>query len=135
MSPMLEFYPQVKATHFHTVICSGTLFALRGGAALLGAKWPYHWLPRYSSYTIDTILLTSASMLFSMLPGAMFANGWLTTKLTLLVLYVILGVLAMRQKITQKWRAAFYFSALLTFIFMFGIARMHNPIGWLLLLR
>ena len=135
MSPMLEFYPQVKWTHIHTVICSGALFALRGGAALLGAKWPYHWLPRYGSYTIDTILLTSASMLFSMLPGAMFANGWLSTKLALLVLYIILGVMAMRQKLTRTWRATFYFLALTTFFLMFGIARMHNPIGWFLLLR
>lgn len=132
MSPMMEFYPQIKWTHVHAVMCSGALFALRGGAALLGARWPRHWLPKYASYTIDTILLTSATMLFSMLPGAMFANGWLTAKLSLLVAYVVLGVLAMRPKRTRAQRAGFYVAALATFVFMFGIARFHHPLGWLL---
>ena len=43
MSPMMEFYPQVKWTHVHAVMCSGAIFALRGGAAILGAHWPQHW--------------------------------------------------------------------------------------------
>lgn len=132
MSPMMEFYPQIKWTHVHAVMCSGALFALRGGASLLGARWPRHWLSKYGSYTIDTILLTSATMLFSMLPGAMFANGWLTAKLLLLVLYVTLGVLAMREKRSRVQRTVFYVAALATFAFMFGIARMHHPAGWLL---
>jgi uncharacterized membrane protein SirB2 len=132
MSPMMEFYPQIKWTHVHAVMCSGALFALRGGASLLGARWPRHWLPKYGSYTVDTILLTSATMLFSILPGAMFANGWLTAKLLLLVLYVTLGVLAMREKRSRAQRTVFYVAALATFVFMFGIARMHHPAGWLL---
>ena len=132
MSPMMEFYPQVKWTHVHAVLCSGAFFALRGGASLLGARWPRHWLPKYASYAIDTVLLTSATMLFSMLPGALFANGWLATKLVLLVLYVALGILAMRETRSRTQRAAFFVAALATFTFMFGIARMHHPAGWLL---
>lgn len=136
MSPLMEFYPQIKWVHYHSVLCSGLIFALRGGASLLGAKWPQHWLPKYGSYTVDTILLTSATMLFSMLlPLGMFANGWLTVKLALVVLYVALGVFAMRPKRTQKQRALFYVLALATFVFIYGIARMHHPLGWLLLLR
>ncbi len=135
MSPMMEFYPQVKWTHVHAVMCSGTFFALRGGAALLGARWPRHWLPRYASYTIDTILLTSATMLFSMLPGALFANGWLAVKLVLVVAYIALGMLAMRERLGRGQRVAFYLAALATFASIYGIARMHHPLGWLLLVR
>lgn len=135
MSPMMEFYPQVKWTHVHAVMCSGAIFALRGGAAILGAHWPQHWLPKYTSYTVDTILLTSATMLFSMLPGAMFANGWLTVKLCLVVAHIVLGILAMRPKRSRSQRIGFYITALATFTFIYGIARMHNPAGWLLLLR
>lgn len=132
MSPMMEFYPQVKWTHVHAVMCSGAFFALRGGAALLGARWPRHALPKYASYAIDTVLLTSAAMLFSMLPGALFANGWLALKLALLVVYVAFGVLAMRETRSRAQRAIFFAAALATFAFMFGIARMHHPAGWLL---
>ena len=134
MSPMMEFYPQVKWTHVHAVMCSGAIFALRGGAALLGARWPRHWLPKYTSYAIDTVLLTSATRLFSLLPGAMFANGWLATKLALLVAYILLGALAMRPRFPRARRVGFYVAALATYLAIFGIARMHQPLGWLALL-
>ena len=135
MSPLMEFYPQVKWTHVHAVMCSGALFSLRGGASLLGARWPRHWLPKYASYAIDTILLTSATMLFSMLPGALFANGWLAVKLVLVVAYIALGMLAMRKRLGRGRRIAFYLAALATFASIYGIARMHHPLGWLLLAR
>ena len=54
-----------------------------------------HAIVRYSSYTVDTVLLTAALMLVSMLPAAMFANHWLTVKLVLVVAYVGLGTLAL----------------------------------------
>ena len=134
-SPLMTFYPQVKAVHVHAVMASGAFFALRGGATLLGATWPRHWLPRYASYTIDTVLLTAATMLFAMLPGALFANHWLATKLALLVLYIVLGALSMRPRVARAQRIAFYLAALSTFAWIVGIARMHDPAGWLLLLR
>ena len=50
----------------------------------------------------------------------------------LLVVYVVLGVLAMREKRSRTQRAAFYVAALATFLFIYGIARAHHPAGWLL---
>src|SRR3546814_10993841 len=94
---MIEFYPQIRHVHILTVVLSGSLFALRGLFALAGARWPHVAPVRYLSYTIDTTLLTAALMLVSILPGAMFANGWLAAKLVLVVVYVVLGVLAMKR--------------------------------------
>ena len=131
---MIEFYPQIKSMHVYLVLMSVSLFALRGAAALAGARWPRHAALRWTSYTIDTALLTSAAMLFTMLPGAMFANGWLATKLGLLVLYVVLGILAMRERFGRGLRIGLYVAALATFWLMFGIARMHHPLGWLRML-
>ena len=128
---MIEFYPQIKSAHILLVLLSGSLFALRGGFALFGARRPRHAALRYSSYGIDTMLLTSAAMLLTILPGALFANGWLTAKLSLLVVYIVLGICAMRAQFPRGRRAIFYAAALLTFFFMFGIARMHQPLGWL----
>lgn len=127
---MIEFYPQIKSAHVHLVLLSVAIFAVRGGAALVGARWPRHWLLRYGSYSIDTALLTTALMLFSMLPAALFANGWLTTKVLLLVVYVALGIAAMRQQLSSAKRWAFYLAALAVYGYMFGVARMHHPLGW-----
>ena len=127
---MFVFYPQIKLLHIVLVLASGAIFIVRGGAAVFGARWPYaSWL-KWSSATLDTFLLTSAAMLATILPRAMFANGWLTVKLGLLVVYIVLGVMAMRSR-KRGARAAFYVAALATFAFILGIARMHHPWGWL----
>ncbi|HVI57435.1 MAG TPA: SirB2 family protein [Luteimonas sp.] len=129
---MMEFYPQIRHVHILAVVLSGSLFALRGAFALAGARWPHAASVRYLSYAIDTTLLTAALMLLTILPGAMFANGWLATKLALVVAYVVLGVLALRRGRTRGIRLGCFAAALLVFATIFGIARMHHPLGWLL---
>lgn len=130
---MIEFYPHIKSVHVLAALASGALFALRGVAVLLGARWPNAAPVRWLSYTIDTTLLTAAMMLLTILPGAMFANGWLTLKIVLLVAYIVLGVFALRRARTGRARAACFVAAVLTFAAMVGIARAHHPLGWLLL--
>jgi uncharacterized membrane protein SirB2 len=128
---VIEFYPQIRAAHLITVLLSGTLFAARGLGVLAGARWPRHAVVRYSSYTIDTALLTAALMLVSILPSAMFANHWLTLKIALVVIYILLGVLAMGRAPTRTARLVCYVAALLVFALIVGIARRHSPLGWL----
>ena len=129
---MIEFYPQIRAIHILAVTLSGSLFALRGLGVLAGARWPRFAPVRYLSYTIDTVLLTAALMLVTILPAAVFANHWLTVKLVLVVVYVVLGVFALRRGRTPRARAICYAAALLVFGTIVGIARMHHPLGWLL---
>jgi len=129
---VIEFYPQIRAIHILAVTLSGSLFALRGLGVLAGARWPRFAPVRYLSYTIDTVLLTAALMLVTILPAAVFANHWLTVKLVLVVVYVVLGVFALRRGRTPRARAICYAAALLVFGTIVGIARMHHPLGWLL---
>jgi uncharacterized membrane protein SirB2 len=128
---MIAYYLQIKWVHIAAVLLSGGLFALRGGAVLAGARWPMAAPLRFASYTIDTVLLTAALMLFTLLPGAMFANGWLLAKLGLLVVYVGLGSLALKRAPSPGGRTFAYLGALLVFTTMLGIARAHHPLGWL----
>lgn len=128
---MIEFYPQIKHAHIGLAIASGALFALRGAGTLARMRWP-HWAAlRWTSYTIDTALLTAALMLLTILPGALFANGWLTAKVALLVAYVVLGTFAIRRGRTRAIQAGCYVAALATFALIYGIARAHHPLGWL----
>ena len=127
---MIEFYAQIRAAHVVTVLLSGTLFAARGLGVLVGASWPRHPVVRYSSYTIDTALLTAALMLVSILPSALFANHWLTLKLALVVVYIVLGVLAMGRARTPRARLVSYLAAIAVFVTILGVARRHSPLGW-----
>ena len=69
---MIEFYPQIKQFHIFIALLSGTLFALRGGFLLAGARWPQALPVKWFSYAVDTALLTAALMRWGVaysLPG------------------------------------------------------------------
>jgi uncharacterized membrane protein SirB2 len=129
---MIEFYPQIRLVHILAVSLSGCLFATRGLCAMLGQRWPLSPPVRYLSWTVDTVLLTAALMLVTILPATVFANGWLAVKLVLVVVYVFLGVFALHRGRARRTRAIAYSLALLAFVAIVGIARMHHPLGWLL---
>jgi uncharacterized membrane protein SirB2 len=127
---VIEFYPQIKMVHMTAVICSGLLFLMRGLMMQAGrgalANRP---LLRIVAPVIDSVLLTAALALLTMLPSAMFANGWLWVKLALLVVYIVLGVQALRERAPPQRRRACFIAALAIFAFMISIARAHHPLG------
>lgn len=128
---MIEFYGDIKWVHVCAVIASGSLFLLRGAGVLAGARWPM-WAPlRYLTYTIDTVLLTAALMLVTILHQYPFVQAWLTVKVLLLVVYIVLGTFALKRARTPRSRALFYFAALAVFLFIASVARAHDPLGFL----
>lgn len=129
---MIEYYPQIKAVHVATAVFSGGLFLLRGLLVLGGKPGVAMAAPvRYLSYANDTILLTAALMLVSVLPAAVFANGWLAAKLALLLPYIALGTFALKRARSARVRWICYVLALTAYGFMLGIARSHDPLGFM----
>src|SRR3954467_15814247 len=126
---MIEFYTQIKWVHVTAVLTSGTLFFIRGLLVNLGVRWPMAAPVRYLTYTVDTILLTAALMLTTIVHQYPFVNGWLTTKVLLLVVYIVLGTFALKKGRTRKARLIFFFAALVVFAFIVTVARAHNPLG------
>lgn len=124
---MIEFYPQIKWIHVAAVMLSGGLFGLRGLLMLARSPHANHAVLRYVSYAIDTTLLTAALMLVSILHP--FGQAWLSVKLLLLVVYVVLGTLALKRGRTRTVQVTCYFAALAVFAFIVGIARAHDPWG------
>lgn len=127
---MEEFYPQIRTVHIWAVTASGLLFALRGGAFnLLGATWPRALPARLLSWTIDTVLLTAALMLMTVVRQYPFVDSWLTVKVLLLVVYVGLGTLAFASARPRRVRIGFWVAALLVFGFIVTVARARDPLG------
>jgi len=126
---MIDFYSEIKWVHVAAVLASGTIFLLRGLAVQGNARWPMAAPVRYLSYSIDTVLLTAALMLLTILPGALYANGWLTVKLTLLVAYIVLGTIALKRGRTRKVRLVSFVAALVVYGSIIAIARLHHPLG------
>lgn len=126
---MIEFYPQIKLVHVTAIIASGLLFALRGGAQLAGARWTMAAPLRFFSYFIDTTLLTAALMLATILHQYPFVHAWLTVKVLLLVVYVVLGSFALKRGNTKGQRLYCFLAALAVYLFIASVARTHNPLG------
>lgn len=128
---MAEFYLQIRWIHVAAVFASGGLFLLRGLLVLTGGKrWAMAAPVRYLSYTIDTVLLTAALMLMTILHQYPFVQGWLTVKVLLLVVYIVLGSLALKRGRSAKSRSLAYVTALLVYVFIISVARAHHPAGW-----
>ena len=126
---MLEFYAQIKFVHVLCVVMSGSLFTLRGLLMLTGSALANHAGLRLLSYAIDTTLLTAALMLVSILHQYPFVHAWLTLKVLLLVLYIVLGVFALRRGRTRAARAGYFVAALVVFGFIASVAHTHDARG------
>jgi uncharacterized membrane protein SirB2 len=122
-------YYWVKQVHMVSVLLSFTLFLARGAWVLAGRSLPRHPVLRALPHTVDTVLLTSALWLTTIIRQYPFSHGWLTTKVVLLVVYIVLGSLALRRAPTQASRAAAFIAAVLTFLFLYTVARSHHPLG------
>lgn len=126
---MIEFYSEIRLVHVWAVLASGGLFLLRGLALFAGTNWAMAAPVRYLSYTIDTVLLTAALMLMTIVQQYPFFHSWLTVKVLLLVIYILLGYFAFWKAHTRTIQVGAWASALLVYALIFSIARAHHPLG------
>lgn len=131
---LARHFLDIRALHVGCVALSGSLFTARGVLRLKGMPLANHRALRAASVLIDTVLVTAALLLTSILHEYPFVDGWLTAKLLLLVLYVALGWVALKGARTSMGRLAAFGGALLTFTAIIGVAVTRNPLGWLALL-
>ena len=87
---------------------------------------------RYLSYAIDTVLLTAALMLLTILPGAMFANGWLTAEAGAGRGATSCSALRAQARAHAAHAADLLRRRTAGVRDDLGIARAHHPLGWLL---
>ncbi len=124
-----DLYPTVRAVHIGLVLISGALFALRGAAVLARARWPLARPARRLSVAIDTALVAAALALLAMLELNPFTVPWLASKLALLLVYIVLGSLALKRARSLQAKAMYYVAALLCFGLMLTVALSHHPLG------
>ena len=124
-----SWYPQIKQMHIALVAASGLLFTVRGAAVLTGQRWAMCSPWRSLSYGIDTLLLSAGVSLCAILSLNPVQSPWLGTKLLLLVLYIVLGSLALKRAPTPATRRLSFAAALCVYLFMASVAVAHHPMG------
>jgi len=126
---MTEYYLILRNVHIACAILTITLFVLRGGLMLADSRWQQNVVLRYLPHAVDTVLLTTALMLTTVIHQFPFAVDWLTAKVVLLVAYIVLGSIALKRGRTKTVRVAAFVAALATIGYLVTVARAHHPLG------
>jgi uncharacterized membrane protein SirB2 len=128
---LVELHAAVRHVHVAAVVASGGLFLVRGLARGTGAGWVMAAPLRYLSYGVDTVLLIAALTLAAIVRQYPFVHGWLTVKVVLLIVYIVLGSLALKRGKTWAVRTGCFVAALLVYGFIVGVARARHTLGFL----
>ena len=123
-------YFAVKTIHQAAVVLSVTGFFARGAGSLLGATWTSGRLARTVPHVVDSVLLVSALWLAWTLRLTPTATPWLLAKIIGLLVYIGLGVVALKPGRPAPVRAAAWIAALVTFGWIVSVAITKNPLGF-----
>jgi uncharacterized membrane protein SirB2 len=123
-------YLMLKYSHVAAVVASFTLFFVRGlwmmaASHTLAARWV-----QVVPHVIDTVLLVSAIALAAVTAQYPFVQSWLTAKVLALLLYILLGAVAIRRGRTLRVRIVAWILALLVFGYMVAVASTRAPFPW-----
>lgn len=124
-------YFALKHLHQLAVLVSLAGFLARGLAGLAGAAWVRSRPARVLPHIVDTVLLVSALMLAWVLKLSPGNAPWLLAKIIGLVVYIGLGVVALRATLPKPLRAAALVAALATAGWMVSVAITKHPLGFL----
>ncbi len=128
---MAEHYTWIKHFHIGMAYLTVTLFVLRGVYRLLGGErfsLRLRTVTNRISYGVDTLLLLMGILLLVVLQLNPLAVAWLSSKLGLLVAYVILGVFAFRNRLPLALRWLCFALAIGCWVLMYKTARLHLPL-------
>ena len=123
----MDSYAIFKHVHMTAVALSGLLFMVRGlwllqGSTQLQAKWV-----KITPHVVDTLLLVSA---IAMLVVAQQFPAWVHVKITLLIVYIGLGLMAFKKAKTQGQKLSFLLAAVAVYVFLISVALAKSPAGF-----
>lgn len=121
-------YALLKMIHVSSVILSYSLFFLRGiwlirDSTNLRQRWV-----KILPHIIDTVLLTSAVFLAMVIQQNPLQDSWLTAKVAGLLLYIALGMVAIRFGKTRRAKIIAWVAAQCVFIYIVLVAITKSPV-------
>ena len=120
-------YTGLKHLHMLCAVLSISGFTVRGiwmlmDSAMLKKKWV-----KIAPHIIDTVLVVTAFGLVVLLGQYPFTSAWLTVKFLGLLLYIALGIVALKTGKTKAIRAGAFFLAVAVFMYIAAVARTKAP--------
>jgi len=125
----------IKNIHVLTALVSLSLFVFRGLGHFRGARFmQLRWL-RVVPHINDTVLLLSAGLLALQIGQYPFTADWLTAKLLALLVYILLGMMALKWARTLPLQMIAWLAALTMFAYIVSVAITRQTLGFLLIFQ
>jgi uncharacterized membrane protein SirB2 len=115
-------YLTLKQLHIAVVGLSLAGFLLRGVWMLRGSPLLRHRLTRILPHFNDSLLLATGVSLAWLTHQSPLQQPWLAAKLTALLLYILLGTVALKRGRSRGIRIVSFAAALATAGYMIGVA-------------
>lgn len=106
-------------------------FILRGFWMLSDSPNLQHPLVRILPHVVDTVFLLAGIGLIVTLHLPVLLPGWLQIKIVALLVYIVLGTIALKRGKTKRIRLTAFVLALLTFAYVVGVALNKSGASWL----
>ena len=123
-------YLILKYIHVGAAIVTITGFGVRGYWMLAGSAQLQRLWVRIAPHVVDTVFLLSGVGLILVLRLPVLNQPWLLTKFGALVVYVLLGTIALKRGRTKRIRVAALALALMTFLYILGVALSKSVSSW-----
>lgn len=127
-------YLLIKNIHALSAVVTITGFILRGYWMVTGSDKLQHRMTRTAPHIVDTVFLSSGIAMVAMLSLNPFSQSWLVAKFTGLIIYILLGTVAIRRGSTLQIRMIAFVGALSVFAYVVGVALSKSPASWLVFL-
>ncbi len=124
-------YLALKLAHITAAILTISGFALRGFWMLTDSANLDRRIVKIAPHIVDSVFLLSGIGLIWILRLPVMSQPWLMAKLLALVLYVLLGTVALRRGKTKRTRTIALVFAILTFAYIAGAAMNKSVGSWL----
>ncbi len=125
-------YYWVKNLHLTTVTLNICIFMLRFYWMMQKSGWVHKKPVRYISVINDTLLLIAGISMTLMSQQYPFVAPWLTTKLVVLLVYIIFGSLAIKRGSSMRVRISCGVIAMGCFLYIASVAFSRTPASWIL---
>jgi len=123
-------YALLKSIHYALALASIGGFVLRGAWMLVESPQLHHRLTRTLPHIIDTLFLIAGLALAHRIFQYPFTHDWLTAKILGLLVYIVLGSIALKRGKTKKQRGVAFVTAILTFAWIISVAMSKSPWGF-----
>jgi uncharacterized membrane protein SirB2 len=120
-------YLTIKYLHMSCAALSGSFFLLRGIWMLRKSDMLQQRWVKVLPHIVDTLLLASALVMVFWSAQYPFVQPWLTAKLIALIVYIVLGTVALKRGKTKTVRSWALVGALLTFAYIVTVAVTRQP--------